>query len=58
MFCFRLSSATNCVLPRDTWNELKSDVQMVVICAGIEGAWEILSCKMRLVSTSARFGVA
>ena len=39
-------------LPVATWYVLQSYLQAIATCAGLGGAWERLSCKLRLVSTS------
>lgn len=56
--CRPRSAAAACALPRATWYELQSGLQLVATFSGLGGAWERLSCGPRPAPTSAGFGAA
>lgn len=49
-------SNTACVLDGVSWYELQSYLWMVATCAAFAGAWEKLSCELRLADASAALG--
>ena len=49
-------SAVICVLPKATWHELKSDLQMATTFVEVEGAQERPSCVPRLAAANAAPG--
>lgn len=53
--CSRPSSAAACTLPRATGMSYKV-ICVVAACTGLGGAWERLSCKLRLIAANAKFG--